>query len=559
MASRRISLLRLAFGCAFAMVSATLTTRAPGQIAEREFNDAPGFAQSLGTLSATGLRVDAAIDRTDDVDDYAFSLTESASVDLSARGRGANGLTGGTLYLYNRKGFMIASGIGWTSYFRDIHIELPAGNYVVGMQSRVTGDYRLDITFQKLTIPRLSLSGPSSASLTQDETLLSFDLPGEGVFSIQLDGKGIDTRLYLRSKLLTELFRVDTASTSTQKDAGLRAHLPKGSYYVTLRAQTPGPVSIQTSFVAKSLPILPCNGSLQDVIPGGQEDFLAYRFALTTPSDVELKITAGTTGKPLTDSYLLLLDDEFDEILENDDDSAKLGSIVSGTLPAANYFAVSTGFWGNGTFDIASTCGSPVTTPIVPGSTAAASVSKNDGHVTFVCAQGTETGVDFEFTRGTYLPYAQLMLVDGTTGLSRGWRQAYFAGLPYPQLGSRYPKGTTYAIVKGYSGDKGAVEVAARAPQLRDRTTTHLRAFGKSGHFAILVVSARTIPGFPVPGVTGSFQLDLAQGFIAFAGQLDIHGEFDFGFPFPVNSGAFVQSLLLDATTFTGEFTNVLN
>ena len=531
---------------------------AQAQHVEREFNGAPGAAQALGAIAQPGAYVDGSIDATTDIDCYAFTLAEDGVLDIKASGRGNNQLGGGTLYLYNSKGLMIAAGVGWSSYFTHIHIEIPKGDYELGLHATVTGDYRIDLGFQKRAIPVLSLRGTTSYALTNQASLFAIDMLAEGFFKLSIDGQGIDTRLYLRSQLMTELFRVDTASTSTQKDAGLNAHLPKGRFYVTVEARSPGNASFSTNFTVQAIPTLACNASVQDAIPGGQEDFFVYRFDVTASSEVEVKVRGGPTAPALADSYLLLLDREFDEILENDDDAQRLGSVVSGTLPAASYYAVSTGFWGKGSFTIAATCGPPVTTVLEAGTSARGSIPKDDGHITYVCDLGTRAAVDFEFLRATTVQHPQIMLVDAATGLTRGWRQAFFAGLPYPMIGADLDKGRTHVIVKSYNGSKGPVEVFARAPKFREPTSLHLRSFGPSGHYAVLVVSTATYPGFAIPGLDGFFQLALGQAIVIGPGLLDARGEIDFGFAFPRNSGGIFQSLILDAATLTGRFTNVL-
>lgn len=525
---------------------------------DREYNGTLGFADEAAVLTPAGLQIDGSILANGNTDCYRFRTVADGVVQVQLTGRGTSPVPYGDFAIYNEKGYLVRLAEGSTTNTATLKLELPRGAYYVIVDAPAAGDYRLDCRFTVSALAILPLSGTTNATLARgDEAMFRLTLPADGVFRLKINGGALDTFLTLQSSILTYMFDVDDDSTSTGTDAGLHAHLAKGVYYISIATDAPGSISISTSFTPRVVPALPCNGSVDGSITGGQEDFALYRFTLASTQEVQIKLVGRGTTSPIQDSYLFFYDTLSNEIMESDDDYAFVGSIAAGTLPPATYYAASTGYWDKGDYTISSACSAPVTVAAAPGSTTRGAIPRKDAHVTFVCTLGTSAGLEFRVYENS-LPDAMLGLVDAATGLAVGWDDDTLFGQADCQVDNRFAQGVYHAIVKDFGGDDGNFDLTIHAPKMRAGASLQLRGLGKSGDFAILVVSAKTVPGFGVGVFRGLFQLDLSLGFVIGPALLPANGELDFGFQFPLRTGAVLQSLHLDPKTLGGAFTNLL-
>ncbi|MCA8970998.1 MAG: hypothetical protein KDC95_14495 [Planctomycetes bacterium] len=528
-------------------------------VPEREYNGSIGFADDGVALTPAGIQFTGAIGATGEIDSFKFKTVVDGTVTITMQGQGSTPLQRGDFALFNERGHLIYFGESTTTTPATLSLDVPAGTYYIVAEGVGTGSYGINVAFAIKTITALPLSGSINPTLSPALSMFKFVLPSDGTYSITINGgANIDSILVLHSSMLSYMFDVDDASTSANYDAGLKARLPGGTYYVMLTTYgNTGPVALTTSFTAGAVPVLSCNASVSGTIPGGQEDFDAYRVVVSPTQDLTLSVMPRGTAQPIGDPYLFVYDRECNEITESDDDYNFVGSICGGTLPTGTYYAASTGYWDYGDYTIASKCQASATTKTYPGTTTGGSLPAIDTHTTFLVEVGTPAGLEFQVNENT-LPDAQIGIVDAATGLSWGYNDDSWFGNAGAEVDGRLAKGNFHAIVKEYAGDSGTFDLTINAPMFRAQTTNLLRGLGKNGDFAILILSTNTTSGLAIPPFGGFLELDLTTGFVVGPVAIPGIGELNYGFAFPPNSGVALQSLHFDVTVLGGEFTNVL-
>ncbi len=522
---------------------------------EREYNRSSAFADNAGILTPRGLQIDGSA-VSGDVDTYAVRVLLDGNATLRLAGRGSTPISGGGFVIFNERGYVYQASLGSVSSFGSLQQRLPRGRYFVQVRPRGIGDYRLDCQLKLGPIPALPLRGTKAITITKDPSLYRFTVPVDGVYRITIQGGVLDSLLTLYNAGLSWMYEVDDDSASTNTDAGLRAHLVKGDYFIALEAGGTGAATVTTKFTPRSIPALACGKSLNGTIPGGEEDFQLYRLALSSAQELQVSVQPRGTTNVLSDAYLWVYDRLGNEIMESDDDWAATGSIVTGTFPKGTYYAASTGFFSAGDFTISAQCGAPVVTRAAPGTSRAAAIPRKDGHVTFTMDLGTPAGVDFQVFEQS-LPDAELGVVSAATGLAVGWNDDT-ALKPDSEVSARLDRGRYYAIVHDYCGDDGTFRLMFNAPLFRDGSTPVLHGLGKNGDFTIPIASTRSVPGFLIAPFGGLFQLDLAASVVIGPVLIPGNGDLRYPFPFPKNTGVVLQALHLDIRAPAGEFTNVL-
>lgn len=526
-------------------------------INETEYNATRGFANDIGVVGPGGQSFDGNIAANGETDTIRFRTVVDGTVTLTLTGRGSSPIPSGDFALMNERGYLIRLGEGSSTAPATVQIDLPRGVYYATMEAPSAGGYRMQLGLTVKSLTTLPLAGTTNQQLSPTPSIYRFVLPADGVFDLTINGGALDSYMYLLNGEMSYMTDIDDDSRSSGTDAGLVAHLPRGTYFLEIDANAAGSASFLTKFTPRPVPALACNASIAGSIPGGEEDFFTYRVVNTATQDLTFTISPRGSSA-ITDSYLWLFDATMSGIMESDDDFAFVGSIVSGILPPATYYVTSSGYWDFGDYTIAAACkaGTPTAAPV--GATTSSTIAANDGSVTFLTELGTAAPLEFQVFENT-LPDAQLGIVDAATGRALGFDDDALFGNAGSEVSGAFALGKFHAIVKEYNGDTGSFDLAVRAPKFRGSTGNALRGLGRGGDFAVLVASAGTIPGVAIAPFGGFFQLNLATGFVV--GPVLIPaatGELDFGFAFPPMSGAVLQSLHLNVTTLGGDFTNVL-
>ncbi|MEE2886556.1 MAG: hypothetical protein VX951_03905 [Planctomycetota bacterium] len=515
-------------------------------ITEQEYNENAGYANDLGTLSATKTMT-GYVNGPQDVDTFRFKATADGLLRITTSYNGS----ALDLVITNAHG---DENWGMHRFAADrVVLPVPKGVYHVrlGGSAAVTR-YSMSLELQAQTLPTLALGRTTQLAVGPQYGGLRIVQPQDG--RLQLDfttSNSADSFLVLQNSQWGYVYEVDDASTSTS-EPGLDAVLPKGTYYLYVGADVAATTSIRSAFTSLSISELKTTAS--GTIGSQGPSFELHKIELKSVEEVQIAIAPrGSTG--ITDSYLQLFDRNMVQVLESDDDSVSTLSSIAVTLPVGIYYVASTGYYDRGDYLISKSSGAAVIDPVRAGSnflTAAA-----DRATTMRFRLETPAGVEFNIVGGPGYD-AQVSVLDAATGLSFAWEDDESLGSHDCNLGMRLPEGDYFVIAKNYDGASGVFE-AQVVPPLQRWVSDHVRVRMHGGQLAYFLVSLRlAAPSNPLPGIlTGKLLVDLSVA-VPIVMTIPWHGTVDFQAPLLPNSGVYLQMVAIDLAGPTGEYSNLL-
>lgn len=524
----------------------------PGPLAatpEKEYNDSEAYAHEVGVLGTVAQVVTGSLGARE-VDSFGVSLGADGVLQVAAQVQG----TPPEVQVTSADGDEVL-GMAW-SKAPPLNLEVPAGRYFVRLyQPTGSCSYSLSLGMKSQALAALA-PGTASVSVGPGLKALKLTLTEDGRVSIRLaSSPSADTSLWLLNGRWRYVFDVDDAG-SIGREAGLNALLPKGEYFVYLRADVSTTTKVTTTLQASKIPVLGTT-ALNGVIGGGEEDLDLYQVTVGAAELTTLAIR-GNTGTPIGDSYLMVLDSNMGLALESDDEGGSLSSLssISGVLPAGSYYVASTGYYDIGGYTISKATAKGTTVAAKAG-TNQGTITALDSAVTFSLSLKTPSRVEFEVREDT-LADAEIFVLDQKTGLSVGWEDDSFDASRC-SFGTRLPAGEYYVIVKDWGGGKGSFDVRIVPPLARWGEAWTVMARGHEGNPLYLVIGRKQVPATnPLVGlVSGNLLIDLS-GASVFPLALPKGGFLDFRAGMKPQSGLFVQTVEF-ASPSRGEYSNLLD
>ena len=242
-------------------------------LAEKEYNDSACYGQDLGPITPVAQTITGAL-ATGESDNFTIRLVTDSLLSLTASS--LNG-TNPQVIVTNKDGDEIW-GMSWQRSL-PLQIELPAGQYNVRLyQQSGSSTYGMSMQATTIKIPVINLSGSTSVSVSTNLKCLKLVTAADGRVNLTLkSATGADTYLWLLNGNWRYMHDVDDVTTV---DAGLDAHLPKGTYYVYVYADKSDTTSVTGSFSSAAIPALTSAGVAGTI--KGYHSFDVYKFTVGT-------------------------------------------------------------------------------------------------------------------------------------------------------------------------------------------------------------------------------------------------------------------------------------
>jgi hypothetical protein len=513
---------------------------------EREYNDTPGYADHMGTLTPAGLSAQGTI-ASGDSDCYSFDVPVEGTATFNVT-TSASSLS---YYLFSERGEYLEWGESNIPSFG-----LPAGRYYIGFDASGPGSYTLNVGLTIQPLPVITPVGSNSYSIGTDPKTFKVIVPSDGRFSLQLSSSGgADTELFLYNSKMRYMFDVwDDSRSVSGVDAGLDAQLPAGTYFVTVRSDAPTTTQFTSAFTAGALPTLACASSFNGTI-NGEESFDLYRVVTSSSQSSTISITQ--RGNSIQDSYLVIFDRQMGFLVESDEETpASSMSGLSVTLPSGIFYAASTGYYDFGDYSMNRSCATAATTPALPGRNSG-NVAMQATAISHTLTLRNDVPCEVEVTENTLFD-AMVGIVDAKTGLSMGQNDtAWHYGSC--NVAGPLAAGDYWFLVKDWDGGTGTYDLDILTPLYRG-AGNQLRGLDKQNNVIVFLAALGSFPGVnPVPGLTTGNLLVDPLSMITFSVVVPANGKLDYGVPIAPGSGLFLQQISFGGNPLQGVFSNRLD